>query len=132
MLRAEPVPTEPVDSNDTIHRHLARANASRFAPRRTAGDFDAELEHEAAMRRTERTFVEAERAAIKAQACTVPSEPTAFIAWFESIAASYNSACEALFTALASASVDQVPAFAAPRGPALRLVRWREVSARHD
>jgi len=113
MLRAEPVASDAVDANDLIHRSLARANAARFAPLRTAGDFDAELEREAAMRRSERTFVEAERAAVKAKAQGAPNTPQTFMAWLESLAALQSSGAEPLLAALGQADAEQVHWFMA-------------------
>lgn len=103
MLRAEPVQSEsPADANERLHRGLAAANARRFAPKRSVGDFDAELEHDVTMRRTERTFVEAERAAVKAEARRVPAEPEPFATWFESLTETGRQYSEPLSSWLAN------------------------------
>jgi hypothetical protein len=102
MLRAEPVPFDSADSNELVHRQLASANARRLAPRRSVGDFDAELEHDATMRRSERTFVEAERAAVKSEARAVPTDPAAFAAWFDALTEAPSVVFQALLSDLAS------------------------------
>ncbi len=102
MLRAEPVSDQGADAQERLHRSLAAANARRLAPRRSVGDFDAELEHDVTMRRTERAFVEAERAAVKIEARSVPTDPQAFAAWFESLAETSRQNAEALSSWLAS------------------------------
>src|SRR3954464_6877726 len=110
MLRAEPVHSDhQADSTEKFHRNLARANASRFAPRRSAGDFDAELEQDVTLRRTERAFIEAERAAVKADARAVPTDPEQFVAWFDSLIETCHERSEPLCSWLArEASAEQV------------------------
>ena len=113
MLRAEPVqsPSAP-NANERLHCRLAAANARRLAPRRSVGDFDAELEHDVTMRRTERAFVEAERAAVKRDARAVPTNPDQFAAWFESLTETSRQNAEPLSSWLAhEASPEQAQWF---------------------
>lgn len=64
------------------------------------------------MRRTERAFVEAERAAVKSAARAVPTDPEAFVTWFDSLAETNSQSSEALCAWLASeASAEQVSWF---------------------
>lgn len=101
MLRAVPVPREPVTQTETLHRTLARANAIRLRPRRTAGDFETELERETAIRRMERQFVEEARACVRAQANAVPKDPDGFLDWFVALKESQLGQTDALFPWLA-------------------------------
>ena len=48
-------------------------------------DWQAELDHEVEMRRAEGAFIEHERAAIVERAAQAPTEPDAFVAWFEAL-----------------------------------------------
>jgi hypothetical protein len=124
MLRAEPVQSETaVDSNERLQRALASGNARRFAPRRSAGDFDAELEQDVTLRRSERTFVEAERAAIKSEARAVPTDPAQFAAWFESLTETHGSASDALSSWLGSEATSEQAEWlsAQTRAPDLRF-----------
>jgi hypothetical protein len=78
MLHAAPAPLRPggaATPDELIHRLLASSHAQRLIPRRTADDFDAELEKEMNVRRIERTFVEAERANVARAARSVPRKP---------------------------------------------------------
>ncbi len=85
MLRATPLrPGGASSPDELIHRLLASSHEQRLIPRRTALDFDAELERETSIRRIERTFVEAERANVASVARAVPRDATLFLNWFES------------------------------------------------
>jgi hypothetical protein len=101
MLRAVPVARDPLTQTETLHRALACANAQRLRPRRTAGDFEVELEREASIRRMERQFVEEERACVRGQACAVPKDPENFLAWFVALKESQLGQTDALFPWLA-------------------------------
>jgi hypothetical protein len=102
MLRAIPNSrNEESTPDETIHRLLASSHRQRLSPRRTAGDFDAELEQDASIRRLERRFVEAERAAVRAEAQAVPTDPARFAAWFTSLNATGAGQNDALFPWLA-------------------------------
>lgn len=101
MLRAVPVLREPVTQIETLHRALARANAIRLRPRRTAGDFETELERETSIRRMERQFVEDARACVRAQAHAVPRDADGFLNWFVALKESQLGQTDALFPWLA-------------------------------
>ncbi len=107
MLHAVPVAREPLTQTETLHRALARANAQRLRPRRTAGDFETELERETSVRRLERQFVEEERACVRAQASAVPKDPASFLAWFVALKESQLGQTDALFPWLAEQATQQ-------------------------
>src|SRR6478735_4065681 len=102
MLHALPSSTtEESTPDETTHRLLASSNQQRLTPRRTAGDFDAELEQEASIRRLERRFVESERAAVRGEAQSTPADPAGFANWFTSLNATGSGQNDALFPWLA-------------------------------
>jgi hypothetical protein len=101
MLRAVPVSRDSLTQTETLHRALARANAQRLRPRRTAGDFETELERETSIRRMERQFVEEERACVRAQASAVPKDPDGFLDWFVALKECQLGQTDALFPWLA-------------------------------
>jgi len=154
MLRAIPNKTaDELTRDEIIHRRLASSHRQRLSPRRTAGDFDAELEQEASIRRLERRFVEAERAATKAEARGVPTDPAGFADWFASLNATGAGQNDALLPWLAEhAQSEQLSWFLEessheihfadlvaltqvnmPSGPKLELVRnlWDETARHH-
>jgi|GEM_PF-145534 len=102
MLRAVPVVRDDqLTRVETLHRTLARANAQRLRPRRTAGDFETELEQETSIRRLERQFVEEQRACVHAQANAVPKDPSGFLDWFVGLRESELGQTDPLFPWLA-------------------------------
>ena len=107
MLRAVPVPREPLTQIETLHRTLARANAQRLRPRRTAGDFETELERETSIRRMERQFVEEQRACVRAQAHAVPKDAEGFLDWFVALRETPLGQTDALFPWLAEHATQQ-------------------------
>jgi hypothetical protein len=107
MLRAVPVHYDPLTQTETLHRALARANAQRLRPRRTAGDFETELERETSIRRMERQLVEEERACVRAQARTAPTDPHEFLVWFVALKESQLGQTDALFPWLAERANQQ-------------------------
>jgi hypothetical protein len=109
MLRAVPVSRAPLTHNETLHRTLARANAQRLHPRRSATtvDFEVELERETSIRRMERQFIEEQRVCIKAQASAVATDPDGFLAWFVSLRESQLGQTDALFPWLAERANQQ-------------------------
>jgi len=107
MLRAVPVAHDPLTQTETLHRALARANAQRLRPRRTAGDFESELERETAVRRMERQFVEEERACVRSQASAAPKDPDGFLDWFVALKESQLGQTDALFPWLAEQANQQ-------------------------
>jgi hypothetical protein len=72
-------------SSHALHRALAAFNRRRLAPRAEAFDWQADLEHEYAMRVVEGRFVAAERAKVRRLAAKAPCEPDTFVRWFESL-----------------------------------------------
>lgn len=80
-------PTAACESEDleSVHRRLNRFARLRMVPACDAGVWEENLREECEMRRLERAWVEAERAAVSAQASQAPSEARAFVAWFEAL-----------------------------------------------
>ena len=72
-------------SDDVLHRSLVASHARRLNPQLDSGDFEATLAREMAVRRMEREFIEAERAAVSQAVRAVPHRPADFVAWFESL-----------------------------------------------
>jgi len=68
-----------------LQQRLARWNEARLAPTLPDEDWRQALERDHAMRELEGRFLEALRAEVRAAAASVPREPEAFIAWFESL-----------------------------------------------
>src|SRR6478609_4342059 len=155
MLRAVPSSTtEESTPDETTHRLLASSNRQRLSPRRTAGDFDVELEQETSLRRLERRFVESERAAVRGEAQSTPADPAGFANWFTSLNATGSGQNDALLPWLAQyakrealswfldqelAQVSQLADLVAftqvslPTGPKLELVRtlWDDLAQQH-
>jgi hypothetical protein len=69
----------------SLHRALARWNRRRLAVAVPRADWRAELDENARMLRVETAFVEAFRAAAAPLAAAVPTDPDAFLAWFEQL-----------------------------------------------
>jgi len=86
---------------ETIHRQLANSHLLRLSPRLDTFDFDGELERELQVRRVERELVEAERAAVAQTVRALPTQPDAFVAWFESLERIGPGQHDALFPWLA-------------------------------
>jgi hypothetical protein len=70
-------------------------------------DFEAALAREASFRRFERSFVEAERAAVAPLLRAVPTEPTRFVEWFEALEQTGPGQHDALFPWLAESATHQ-------------------------
>lgn len=68
-----------------FHAALAAAQRERLAPRFPDDDYRDELEREIEARALECGFVEDERARVAARAKTAPTDPDAFVAWFEAL-----------------------------------------------
>lgn len=94
-------------TDEMIHRLLAESHKQRLEPALECVDFDAELEREVAIRRMERAFVDAERAAVAPIVRSVPTEPARFVAWFEALKESGPGQNDALFPWLAEHADDQ-------------------------
>ena len=108
MLRAEPVVRDDqLTQVETLHRSLARANSQRLRPRRSAGDFESELERETSNRRLERRFVEEQRACVRAQAAAVPTDAHRFLDWFVALKDCELGQTDALFPWLAEKATQE-------------------------
>lgn len=70
---------------DDVQRQLAHWNHARLQPRLPAPDWRARLSSEGAMLELEAHFLESLRAAVQDAAATAPTEPKAFISWFEAL-----------------------------------------------
>jgi len=79
------IPIQRAKTPDELHRCLAKSHARRLNPGLEAPDFESDLQRELAIRRLEHELVEAERAAVAPLVRTAPTEPAAFVAWFESL-----------------------------------------------
>lgn len=104
--RTPPVFTDAGSSSlHALHRGLAAFNRRRLAPRTEVGDFEAELEREYAMRVVEGRFVAEERARVRRWAQGAPSEPDAFVRWFEELGTCGPGQGDRLFPWLAAHAV---------------------------
>jgi hypothetical protein len=96
---------------EELHRSLSRLNDARLRPRL---DAPMPLTIEMELREKEVTFIEAERAAVSAQAAMVPEEPCAFLEWYESLRENGPGQNDRLFAWLATeASLEQLAWFLA-------------------
>ena len=69
-----------------LQRRLVDLNRARLVPRRPEEvDFWSELEDELVLRQLEAVWLEQERAGVAGWAEEVPTEPAAFVRWFESL-----------------------------------------------
>lgn len=68
-----------------LHQGLARWNRRRLAVRGPGGDWRAEIDEEARMKRLEGAFIEAFRAHVAPLTAQVPVDPPGFVAWFEGL-----------------------------------------------
>ena len=94
---------------ETAHLELAKLNQRRLSPRFPHPDWRDELEAEHALRQLEGALIERERTAILTRARTAPTDPDAFIEWFEELEATGPGQHDPLFTWLATtASVEQM------------------------
>jgi len=102
-----PVP----ELRDEVQRRLSRLNDARLRPRTAAA---LTLQAEVELRELELSFLEAERAAIAAQAATAPSGAAAFVTWFEALRENGPGQHDPLFPWLAEeASLEEVAWFLA-------------------
>ncbi|MFL5411978.1 MAG: iron-containing redox enzyme family protein [Myxococcales bacterium] len=74
----------PVDPR-ALHLLLARFNQRRLRPSLPCASWREELREEAMLRELEGDFVESERSAVAERARTAPSDPDAFVRWFEEL-----------------------------------------------
>ncbi|MEI9938728.1 MAG: iron-containing redox enzyme family protein [Pseudomonadota bacterium] len=148
-------PHDSVSADEILHRSLAASHAQRFNPGLECSDFEATLEHEAAIRRLERDFIETERAAVSQVVRAVPRHPAEFVAWFEALRVSGPGQDDPLFVWLAQtanhrqmcwflaqelageAGFDDLVALTQlrlPSGPKLEMARnyWDEMGQGHE
>jgi hypothetical protein len=105
MLRAL---TDPAG----FHRVLSHFNRRRLAVAVPHDDWRAEIDREAAMRKAEGEWIEAERATVAAWAAEAPTTADAFVAWFEELKQVGPGQGDALFPWLAEeASLDEMKWF---------------------
>ncbi len=72
-------------SSDGFQRLLARWNRQRLCPQFPAKDWRKRLEEDSRMLRLESEFLESLREGIRAEAARAPTEPAAFVEWFENL-----------------------------------------------
>ena len=70
---------------EELHRALGEFHRLQLTPTSDEGDLRADLDHEMRMRLVEAEFVASERAAVRPLLGTVPTEASAFVAWFEAL-----------------------------------------------
>jgi hypothetical protein len=100
---ASQAPIQPISQ---FHRHgfqaaLSRWNRARLSPRFPEADWSATLENGHRMLRLEGAFLEQLRAEVIDEAAHAPTEPSAFVAWFEALKASGPGQNDPLFPWLA-------------------------------
>lgn len=94
---------------DSFQRGLAHWNRERLAPQFPEADWRATLERDTRMLRLEAGFVEELRGEIAIRAAHAPTDPDAFIAWFEGLKDNGPGQGDALFPWLADdASRDEL------------------------
>ncbi len=72
-------------SSCALHRELAELNGLRLTPRLPAAGWESLLQREHELRKLELGYVEGERAGVRVWAESAPSEPQAFLRWFEGL-----------------------------------------------
>jgi hypothetical protein len=94
---------------ETLHRRIESMNRRRFVPRFPDDDLQADLVAEHEVRFLEDEAIERDRAAVSTRAATAPSDPTAFVRWFENLEVIGPGQHDALFPWLADhATLDQM------------------------
>lgn len=76
---------QALEQPDALHRHLARHNGARLRPGFAGAAWRAELRAETALRELEGEFVESERLALAPLLQDLPTDPDAFMLWFENL-----------------------------------------------
>src|SRR5688572_23798775 len=91
------------------HQRLAELNRHRLEPGLPGAGWRAELEVEHEVRLLEGELMEIERSAVAARAAEAPTEPAAFVAWFQALERSGPGQHDPLFPWLAQhASREQI------------------------
>lgn len=94
---------------DAFQQMLAKWNRTRLSPQFPTEDWQAQLANTATMQRFEGAFVEELRAEVADRAAAAPSDPDAFVAWFEELEQSGPGQHDPLFDWLAEvASLDEL------------------------
>jgi hypothetical protein len=97
----ESVPTaEPLDT--AVHLRLAEWNRRRLEPAAPSAEWRRDLEEEHAMRLAEGVLIESARSRVADRAAGAPSDPEAFVAWFEALEVKGPGQHDPLFPWLAS------------------------------
>jgi hypothetical protein len=92
-----------------LQRRLTALNRARLTVSLECDDWEAVLAEEYALRQLEARFVESERRSVQARAQRAPSDPDAFVAWFEALAEHGPGQNDPLFPWLAAhASYEQM------------------------
>lgn len=94
---------------DEAQQRLARWNEARLEPTLPDANWRQSLAKDQAMRELEGSFLEALRAQVRPAAAAAPSEPKAFIAWFEALEEQGPGQHDPLFDWIATeATADQM------------------------
>ena len=103
------VSTSELFLNDKVQQDLARWNHSRLEPGFPAPDWELALARDHRMLQLEGRFVEALRAEAAGDAAAAPSDPDAFVCWFEALEREGPGQDDPLFPWLAEqASIDEM------------------------
>ncbi|MBV9931161.1 MAG: iron-containing redox enzyme family protein [Alphaproteobacteria bacterium] len=96
-------PSHPAGDAE-LQRRLARWNRARLAPQLPTGNWRAEIERDAWMRRAETGFLERLREEAAAAAAAAPDDPDGFILWYEALKEDGPGQGDPLFPWLADAA----------------------------
>lgn len=78
-------PTRSQFHNEGFQRALAHWNRKRLSPGEPTENWSAELERDLRMQRLEGAYLEDLCSDVAARACAAPTDPDAFVAWFEAL-----------------------------------------------
>lgn len=92
------------DLSGALHRRLASFNSRRLNPCIADAHWRENLQRDLVMSLLEGQFIESERRAAKQQADAAPTDPDAFMAWFESLRETGPGQNEGLFDWLANSA----------------------------
>ncbi|MDB5407258.1 MAG: hypothetical protein JWL84_2170 [Rhodospirillales bacterium] len=101
---AESIPLDAFERWDRLefHQALARFNHDRFSATYPGASWREDIARETAFRLAEGAWVESERAVLAERLAEVPTEPNAFVAWFEALKDSGPGQGDPLFDFLAT------------------------------